>query len=49
MVKVKYEIKLAGEWIKVKKARKLATGWLHYELSDGTVGLMRPGLWRLKE
>lgn len=51
--KIKYEIEVAGEWYRCKKAAEQfnprsgeSNGWLHYELSDGTNGLARPGKWR---
>lgn len=38
----RYEILLAGEWINVLKGDP-QDKWLHYELTDGTIGLKRPG------
>lgn len=31
----------AGEWIKCTKANPLRSGWLEYELKDGTAGLTK--------
>ena len=33
-------------WVPCTKAEPQPSGWLHYELADGTVGLARPGTWR---
>jgi hypothetical protein len=48
-MKNKYCIELAGEWYDVKKGAKQRSGWLDYELHDGTRGLARPGKWFTKE
>jgi hypothetical protein len=45
-MKTKYFIWHVGLWIKCKKAAEIKKGWLEYELSDGTVGLKRPGDWK---
>lgn len=44
--RIKYEVEIAGMWYKCTKAVETGEGWLHYELSDGTNGLKRPGTWR---
>lgn len=41
-----YEILDGGKWIKVKKAQEQSSGWLHYELKDGTIGLAPKKKWR---
>ena len=50
--RIKYEIRVGAKpeirWIPVKAADEQDTGWLHYELRDGTNGLARPGTWRVK-
>lgn len=45
----KYEVfyRGIGEWLKCKAAVPQPSGWLHYELWDGTNGLARPGAWRV--
>lgn len=48
MKKTKYQIKSGSEWITCKKAIEVKNGFLHYELSDSTNGLARPGAWRVK-
>lgn len=35
-------------WVTCKKADPQPSGWLHYELSDGTNGLAMPERWREK-
>jgi hypothetical protein len=35
-------------WEPCKKAVVQSSGWLHYELEDGTNGLARPGRWQEK-
>lgn len=37
-----------GPWTTCTKADPQLSGWLHYELRDGTNGLKRPGTWRVK-
>ena len=49
MKSVKYEVYISnGEWEQCKKAVPEPSGWLHYELKDGTIGLARPENWRRK-
>ena len=48
MKRTKYEVEIGKEWCKCTRATETGTGWLHYELSDGTIGLKRPGTWRVK-
>lgn len=50
---IKYEIldsdyHQEGQYIPCSKAEVTSNGWLHYELSDGTIGLKRPNTWRVK-
>lgn len=49
----RYEVRfgsdIAPQWILAKKAAHMKRGWLHYELRDGTIGLAKPGTWRVKE
>lgn len=47
MKKPKYQVLIAGEWCKCRKAVVMPSGWLHYELSDGTVGLAPPKNWKV--
>lgn len=47
--KTKYEVLIAGEWCKCRKAEEQPSGWLHYELFDNTIGLSRPGNWRKQD
>lgn len=46
----RYEVRLSGGWAGCRVAEKLkdGDGWLQYQLYDGTVGLSRPGDWRIK-
>lgn len=45
-----YEVRVGTTWVKCKKARlQPRSGWLHYELHDGTVGLSKPGSFRVVE
>lgn len=47
--KLKYEIADSEHgFVACVKAEPTSNGWLHYELADGTVGLKRPGTWRVK-
>lgn len=46
--KTKYEVEYFGHWYTCKVATVQESGWLHYELYDGTIGLKRPGTWRVK-
>jgi hypothetical protein len=46
--RTKYEILENGIWKPCKIAKPQPSGWLHYELVDGTNGLKRPGTWRQK-
>lgn len=44
------EVRIGDEWCKVEKSSLiLASGWLHYELLDGTNGLAQPKNWRYME
>jgi len=44
---IKYQIRIADdEWETAKKAEEQPSGWLHYELRDGTNGLAQPKNWR---
>jgi len=47
-----FQVFIAGEWCTCKKAQvqpsKTGDSWLHYELRDGTIGIVRPSKWRLK-
>ncbi len=47
---MRYEVLIAGEWVKCSKAVMLLHGWLSYEIheEDGsiTTGLAQPGYWR---
>ena len=36
---------VTGELAKVKVGEPQSSGWLHYELRDGTNGLAKPGKW----
>jgi hypothetical protein len=47
--KDKYEVLIAGEWMLAKRGVVQPSGWLHWEDSDGSVGLQRPGKWRVRE
>lgn len=47
MKKPKYQVLIAGEWCKCRKAVAMPSGWLHYELYDGTVGLAQPKNWKV--
>ncbi|PYT76507.1 MAG: hypothetical protein DMG40_25990 [Acidobacteria bacterium] len=42
----KYQVKIDGEWVFCRYAERNPSGWLHYELEDGTQGLKRLGTWR---
>ena len=44
--KTKYEVLVVNEWIRCKKAAVQPSGWLHYELKDGTIGLTPAKKWR---
>ena len=54
--KTKYQIQESdGSWVDVQRAvtetRWLGEKgglWLRYELRDGTIGLKKPGTWRIK-
>lgn len=47
--KLKYEIADSEHgFVTCVKAEPTSNGWLHYELADGTIGLKRPGTWRVK-
>jgi len=47
-MKTKYQVHTTkGVWLTCKVAQP-TSGWLHYELDDGTIGLARPGKWREK-
>lgn len=45
MKKGHYYVFCAGEWLKCTKAKALESGWLEYELADGTAGLTQPRKW----
>jgi len=47
--KPKFEVCIGKEWCKCRKAVAMPSGWLHYELYDGTVGLAQPKNWRFKD
>ena len=47
-MKTVFMVLLGYSWIIARKAKELPSGWLHYELKDGTIGLMRPGKWKYK-
>lgn len=43
----KFEIKVGDEWCPVRGTIiGLKEGWLHWQDSDGSSGLSRPGTWR---
>jgi hypothetical protein len=51
MDKERYEIYVGTEkgvklWERPVKAVELPSGWLHYELKDGTNGMAQPKNWR---
>ena len=47
-MKTKYQVHTSkGVWLTCKVAQP-TSGWLHYELDDGTIGLARPRKWREK-
>jgi hypothetical protein len=53
-MKIKFEVRGSDGWEEVKKAvfvtvpmTEEASGWLRYELSDGTIGLARSKDWRM--
>ena len=48
--KLTYEVLTTSEmqWVKCVKAAPQPSGWLNFELRDGTVGLARPDHWRIK-
>lgn len=47
--KTKYQIlESSGAWVACKKAKVQPSGWLHCELHDGTIALVRPSKWREK-
>jgi hypothetical protein len=48
-VKQQYEVANGLDWLLCKIAEEQPSGWLHYELRDGTIGLARPGRWRKAE
>lgn len=41
-----YEVYVGREWYRCRKADPQPSGWLHYELRDGTIGLVPPKKWR---
>ena len=47
MKKPKYEVREGSEWYRCKKGEPQSSGWLHFELSDGTIGLAQPKNWRV--
>lgn len=47
MKKPKYDVLSCGKWLRCTKAQEQPNGWLHYELADGTIGLQRPGTWKV--
>lgn len=44
--KKRYEVQIAGDWIRCRVGNELPRGWLEYATYDGTTGLARPGTWR---
>ena len=48
--KIRYQIQDSdtATFINCKRAEPQPSGWLHYELADGTNGLRRPGKWRVR-
>jgi len=46
--KIRYQIQDGESFINCKRAEPQPSGWLHYELTDGTNGLKRPGTWRVR-
>jgi len=45
---VKYQVRHGDGWQTCLRGAVQPSGWLHYELRDGTNGLCRPGQWREK-
>ena len=48
VIKVGYEVKKDGSWKTCKKGT-LNSGWLYYEMSDGSTGYAAPETWRQKK
>jgi hypothetical protein len=46
--RVRYQIKIAGQWETVKKGQPQFSGWLHWEDAEGCIGLAKPENWRIK-
>jgi len=44
-----YEVRSGNEWRRAKTGEEHGSGWLTYELSDGTTGLAQPKNWRIQE
>jgi len=42
------QVRVGQDWVTVKKFEVQESGWLHYELFDGTIGLAAPKNWRAK-
>lgn len=47
--RVRFEVEISGEWFTCKHAAVQPSKWLHAELFDGTITLVRPSRWRVKE
>jgi hypothetical protein len=41
-----YQVRDGEDWLTCLKAVEQSSGWLHYELRDGTNGLAQPKNWR---
>lgn len=50
--RIRYEIQDGDTWLTCKIAQpeeRFGKQWLRYKLYDDTIGLKRPGTWRIKE
>lgn len=45
-MKPRIQVRCGTSWIAVMRSEKQPSGWLHYELQDGTIGLAQPKNWR---
>lgn len=43
----RYEVMVVDKWHIARHGTPQPSGWLEYELRDGTVGLCPPSKWRL--
>jgi hypothetical protein len=41
-----YQVRVGTQWVTAKTAREVQRRCLNYTLSDGTVGLARPKMWK---